>query len=298
MSARRALWFSLGLVLLIGALGLGVFLGRISAEPRQVVVNAPTLTPPPTFTPQWTYTPAPFPTGQPTYTPQWTYTPAPTYTHIATFTALPTYTPLPTLTTIPTSTPVIISSGTIIDGVQPLGQLISYNLQLANVNINVGVQSGVGNVCGFSARHAAEGQVQAGIDLTSIGAEDITYDYATNTYTLVMPPVALTNCQVDFLDQYSYSTTACNADWDGARIIANYLAIESFRDQALESNIIGRAEQQARFILQNFLEDLTDANVVIVTGTSSTPLATPACYPPVPDGWQYDSISGAWRRTR
>ena len=193
----------------------------------------------------------------------------------------------------PPTTARTMTTETILTGIQPLGQLVSISVQLAKADIDVGVQQGGLNACGFSASHVAEGTVEAGIDLSRISAEDISYDAASETYTLHLPAPALTSCRIDFIRQYSRSTTVCNVDWDQARLLANYTAINDFRDDSLESGLLDRGEQEARLVLGNFVGALTGSHVNFVFDQSDAPLP-PSCAPQTPSGWSYDEATGSW----
>jgi hypothetical protein len=189
----------------------------------------------------------------------------------------------------------IISSTTILAGIQPMGQLVSVSAQLAKADIFIGVQQGSFNTCGFSTNHVAQGTIEAGIDLTKVTELNIQYDETTDTYTILLPAAELTSCRIDFIRQYERSLTACNVDWDEARLLANYQAINEFRDDALESGLLDRAEQEARIALGNFITALTGARVSIVFAQPDGPPSIPAsCQPDVPTGWSYDIAQGAW----
>ncbi len=193
----------------------------------------------------------------------------------------------------PPTTARTVTTRTILTGIQPLGQLVSISVQLAKADIDVGVQQSGLNACGFSASHVAQGTVEAGIDLSRISAEDISYDAASETYTLHLPAPALTSCRIDFIRQYSRSTTVCNVDWDQARLLANYTAISDFRDDALESGLLDRGEQEARLVLGNFVGALTGKHVNFVFDQSDASLP-PSCAPETPSGWFYDESKGSW----
>jgi hypothetical protein len=137
----------------------------------------------------------------------------------------------------------VIPSRTIVESIQPLGQLVTLNTQLAKADIFVGVQQGALNTCGFAANHVAQGSIAAGIDLTAFEESHVTYDDATNTYTLHLPSPHLTGCHIDYIRQYDRSTTACNVDWDEARLLASYVGLIEFRDDALEGGILDSARR-------------------------------------------------------
>jgi hypothetical protein len=190
----------------------------------------------------------------------------------------------------------ITSSQTILTGIQPMGQLVSVSAQLAKADIFVGVQQGALNACGFSANHVAQGAVEAGIDLTRITEANIQYEASTNTYTITLPPAELTSCRIEFIRQYDRTLTACAVDWDEARLLANYQALNEFRVDALESGLLSRAQNEARIALGNFVTALTGARVNIVFQVAeSTPDTAPAsCQPEIPVGWFFDTTQNTW----
>ncbi len=197
------------------------------------------------------------------------------------------------------STAAVISTQTIVTGIQPLGQLVSVSTQLAKADVSVGIGQGALNACGFSANHVVQGAVEAGIDLTQIDETDIAFDPLTNRYTVTIPAPALTSCRIDYIRQYERSFTTCNVDWDEARLIANYTSLIDFRETAIEGGILSRAENEARVILSNFIRVLTGREVDIVfeaaTSTSEAGSVSypPSCAPDVPQGW-IQQTNGQW----
>ena len=182
-------------------------------------------------------------------------------------------------------------------GIQPLGQLVSVSAQLAKADLNVNVYQGNFNTCGYSANHVAQGTVEAGIDLTKIGENSLSYDSAREVYVLIVPKPQLTSCRVDFIRQYDRSFTTCSVDWDEARLLANYEALTSFRDDALEGGILDRAEQETQIVLGNFVRLLTGHPVEIVfqPPEGDVPLP-PSCQPDLPVGWTVDPNTNVWQK--
>ena len=103
--------------------------------------------------------------------------------------------------------------------------------------MRVNISQGTLNACGYGASHVVQGTIEAGIDLTKIGANDLRYDAARQTYVLTVPPPELTSCRVDYIRQYDQSFTECTVDWDEARLLANYMALTQFRDEAIEGGV-------------------------------------------------------------
>lgn len=190
----------------------------------------------------------------------------------------------------------VISTQTIVEGIQPLGQLVSVSAQLAKADVQVNIYQGAFNSCGFRANHVVQGAVEAGIDLTQIEAGDLTYDAARETYVLTVPEPQLTSCRVDYIRQYDRSFTTCSVDWDEARLLANYMALSDFRDDAVEGGILTRAESEARLVLGNFVRLLTGHQVEIVFEPPEATITPPSCQPDQPPSWLYDPNTNVWRK--
>jgi hypothetical protein len=196
----------------------------------------------------------------------------------------------------------VVSSQTILSGIQPMGQLVSISAQVAKADIFVGVQQGALNACGFSVNHVAQGTVEAGIDLNKLSEGSISYDEATKTYTINLPAAQLTSCRVDYIDQYDTSTTACSTDWDAARQLAQYDAIQEFAKDSLDGGILDRAQKQAQLTLGNFIQMLhrasvgSDVTVKINFDKSNTSPIPSSCNPEPPPGWVYDATSNVWTK--
>ncbi|MDX2161325.1 MAG: DUF4230 domain-containing protein [bacterium] len=193
----------------------------------------------------------------------------------------------------------VISTQTIVTGIQPLGQLVSVSSQLAIADVQVSIAQGAFNACGFNANHVVQGAVEAGIDLTRIDEGDLRYDAARDLYVLTIPAPQVTSCRIDYIRQYERSFTTCAVDWDEARLLANYLTLINFRDTAIEGGILRRAESETTLILGNFVRLLTGRQVEIVfeqpalSTAEPDPAYPPSCAPPVPSGWVQND-SGQW----
>jgi hypothetical protein len=188
------------------------------------------------------------------------------------------------------------SSQTLLQGIQPLGQLVSVSTQLAKADVGVNVAQGALNACGFSANHVVQGGVEAGIDLTRITLNNVVFDAARNTYVITLPYPQLTSCRVDYIRQYDRSFTTCNVDWDQARLLANYATINDFRDESVEGGILDRAASEARLVVANFVSIITGANVEVVFEPPQPGAMAASCSPALPDGWQLDA-NGTWTST-
>jgi Protein of unknown function (DUF4230) len=191
----------------------------------------------------------------------------------------------------------VISSQTIVTSIQPMGQLVSVSAQLAKADISIAIQQGALDACSFSANHVAQGTIEAGIDLTKLSEADVQYDQISNTYTVTLPAAQLTSCRIDFIRQYERSLTACPVDWDEARLLANYEAINEFRNDSVEGGIIDRAEREAQITLGNFIHLLTGATVNIVFKSESSAAFPTSCIPDIPEGWVLDEATYTWSKS-
>ena len=191
----------------------------------------------------------------------------------------------------------VVSTQAIVTNIQEMGQLVTTGVQLAKADIRVNVRQGLLDACSYAASYVAQGTIEAGIDLTQFGIADVQYDAVTDTYTITLPPPQLTSCRVEFIDQYDESLTLCVADWDAARQLGQYIALNEFRDEALEGGILSRTEQQAQRVFGNVVRALTGSSSQINIVFSGDPVPLPAsCQPEPPGGWTYDSTTQTWTR--
>jgi hypothetical protein len=194
------------------------------------------------------------------------------------------------------TTASVVSTQTIVQGIQPLGELVSVSVQLAKADIKVSVSTGVLGAGSYSANHVVQGAVEAGVDLTQVGVNNLGYDAAKDSYTLIVPEPQLTSCRVDYIRQYDWSTTLLNVDWDEARIMANYMALIDFRDDAVKGGILERAEAETRLVLGNFVRAVSGHPVNIVFQKPDKPVIPPSCQPDLPQGWLYNPDSNTWNK--
>lgn len=196
----------------------------------------------------------------------------------------------------------VIDTPSIINSVLPLGQLVTVNVQLAQADISVNMHGGgVANNCYSSAMHVAVGAVEAGVDLSQLDDTAARYDEATETYYLALPTPRLTSCRIEYIRQYDRSSTAlCGGavDWDEARLLANYNALEDFRNTAVEGGIIQRAEREARVVMESFVRALTQKKVVVSFSNADDQGAAvpPSCIPQIPQGWEYSEQDQTWQK--
>ncbi|NDJ60917.1 MAG: DUF4230 domain-containing protein [Chloroflexi bacterium] len=191
----------------------------------------------------------------------------------------------------------VVSTETIVTGLQPLAELTTVETQLAKA-LTVGVQQGALNACGVSATYSVEGIVAAGIDLSQITVEDVTYDAVRDTYVITLPAPQLTTCDISHIDQVDNTFTTCVVNWDEMRQLAEYNAQIEFRDDAVEGGLLDRAEIEARIALTAFFQAVTGSAVELNfrPTESGEPLFDSTCNPPEPGDWTRNANTGSWER--
>ncbi|MCY3977682.1 MAG: DUF4230 domain-containing protein [Chloroflexi bacterium] len=292
---------AVGLIIAVFVIGL-----LVGANPFQVggpLGPAPTSTPTQTstrtatasatFTPTSSATPTatssntPTPTVTPSYTPTNSPTPTNTPTPTATATNTPTNTSTPTST--PTNTPIPPSR--ILKGIQESGQLITLKSEMAEIRIEVIYRGHIN--CEYSAKHAAVGVIEAGIDLEAINEDSITYNFSENSYSIIVPAPAISSCRIEEIDQYiklGGGTATCFAnEWMDMEDIARHLAMDRFVEEALEDDTLDQAGKHAKFLLGDLIRELTGSRVHIEYAEApEEPIIPESCQPKLPLGWRKD----------
>ena len=312
-------------MLLLIVLVIGILIGSFVPNLVQLTAPIPTHTPNPTYTPYATYTPFPTatptempthtptptatytptatptvtntPTPVPTHTPNPTYTPYATYTPFPTHTPNPTYTPFPTAT--PTETPTVNPNRIIRNSLISLGKL-DVLAEIAHADITVSVSQGVLNSCGHSANHVSQSIIEAGIDITALDEDNVSYDAEHDKYILMSPAPAITSCHNEYLRQYERkgSGVGCNVDWDEVRLIGEYLSMARFVDDIVAGDLLDRAEAQASVVIANFVSALTGSQVQIEYEDRGEEIQLPpSCQPQIPLGWSFNEETGEWSKT-
>ena len=186
---------------------------------------------------------------------------------------------------------------TIVNSIQPLGQLVTMSVEVAHANVNVQASTAL---CGYEANYVSQSVIEAGIDISAIDQDSIRYDEANDAYTVKAPAPAITSCRNEYFDQYSKSgggTATCFDDfWDDMSIIGRHLSMERYVNDALESGILQRAENQATIVLGNFISAVTGSLVHIEYSEYTDDSVIPtSCRLDLPPGWENDE-NGSWKR--
>ena len=249
----------------------------------QTLTATPSNTPTHTATPSTTPTPTVTPSATPTNTP--TATPTNTPTHTSTPTSTPTNTPIP--------------PSRLLIGIQEVGQLITIKKEIADVGLEVRYRGHIN--CEYSAKHAAVGVIEAGVDLEAINEDSIKYDVGNNAYLILVPAPAISSCRIEEIDQYLQQgggTATCFAnEWMDMEDIARHLAMDRFVKEAQGDNTLERAGKQAEFVLGNLIRELTGSRVHIEYAKAPDEPSLPeSCEHDLPLGWRQDD-EGKWIRT-
>ncbi|MCY4020803.1 MAG: DUF4230 domain-containing protein [Chloroflexi bacterium] len=186
---------------------------------------------------------------------------------------------------------------TIVNGIQPLGKLVTLSVEVAHANVNVRAST---SLCGYEANHVSQSVIEAGIDISDIDEDSIRYDDDKDVFTVESPAPAITSCRNEYFDQYAKSgggTATCFDDfWDDMSIIGRHLSMERFVQDALESGILKRAENQATIVMGNFISAVTGSKVHIEYDVApGEPRIPSSCRLDLPPGWEKDA-EGGWKR--
>lgn len=155
--------------------------------------------------------------------------------------------------------------------------------------------------CEYSAKHAAVGVIEAGIDLEQIDEDSITFNDVENSYTISAPAPAISSCRLEVIDQYIQlggGTARCFAnEWMDMEDIARHLAMDHFVQEVLEDETLERAGKQAEFVLGNLIRELTGSRVNIEFAEApDEPIIPESCEPRLPLSWRQNK-DGKWIKT-
>lgn len=201
---------------------------------------------------------------------------------------------------VETPTGNVFSTQTIVQSIKPLGYLTSLRVQMAKADILVNIRYGAANVCNIWANHVAQGSIEAGIDLSGIRPEDITFDAERNLYHLILPSAQITSCSLDPVATQQYAsggiTPLCPANTDEIRRLASYEALIEFRNDAVENGILQQAQSQGEIVISNFIRALTGKDVEIEFRSPTQLIFPQSCMPEPPSPWFFNEQENRWVR--
>ncbi len=191
----------------------------------------------------------------------------------------------------------VISSRAIVNSLQELGQLVTVRSEFANPDLEVSINEGILNSGYHRASHVALGSVEAGVDITQFGRDDVRFDVADGSIHLTLPAPMITSCNVEHINQRDYSISLLQKDWDAIRQLAEYEAIMQYREFALEGGLLKQAKAEIIHRLGGFLNTLTGSRVHIeFKDSAADTVYGSTCQPDLPQGWQIDADTGEWTR--
>lgn len=184
---------------------------------------------------------------------------------------------------IATPTPVVLSSAAVVQRIQAISRLetASYTVQTV-----IEVSQSQGNpIFDFFAGDAllliARGTVVAGVDLSTVGVDDVSLSPDGRTVTVRLPPAEIFSTNLDSRGTRVYSR---NRGWFAPEnrdleTLARREAEAQILQAACEDGVLSKATSQAEAALRQFLGLVDGIEVVIVTappgpcGVPTTPTA-------------------------
>ena len=102
---------------------------------------------------------------------------------------------------------------TIVNGIQPLGQLVTMSIEVAHGNVTVKAAT---SLYGYEAQFVSQSVIEAGVDISDIDEDSIRIVDVEDVITVKAPAPAITSCRNEYFDQYAKSgggTATCFDDF-------------------------------------------------------------------------------------
>lgn len=164
---------------------------------------------------------------------------------------------------------------TVLERVQAMSQLTTTRFTFSNiVEGSVEMPPVLATLYGQGLAMVAVGYVDAGIDLGDLTAENIRW--SDNILTIHLPPPTLQDCFFDESDSYvvSRSTGLFARPLPNLETRARQLAIEKFRQEALNMNILEEARTRAEITVGELVNSLVAEGVTVqITSAPGDPEA-------------------------
>lgn len=165
-----------------------------------------------------------------------------------------------------------------VERVQSLSELTTTRYNYAQVTAGQREMPGwLSNLYGDSVVMVVVGTIEAGIDVSQISEEDISYDAETKIMTLTLPAPILQSCFLDESQSYVVSRDiALFAEpMDNLEDELRQQALVYYRNTAVEEGILADAETDARASLTELLGILVNDETVAINIAFETPIAEP-----------------------
>lgn len=169
-----------------------------------------------------------------------------------------------------------------VERVQILSELTTTQYNYAQVASGQREMPGwLSNLYGDSVVMVVVGSIEAGIDVSQLSIDDISYDEATRIMTVSLPAPVLQSCFLDESQSYIVSReTALFADpMDNLEDGLRQQALTYYRDTAIEEGILVDAEADVRTSLTELLTILVNDETVIINIVFEAPLDEPILPP-------------------
>lgn len=160
--------------------------------------------------------------------------------------------------------PAVITAQTVLERVQGMSNLTVVRYNYSSLITSEREMPGIlAALYGERQVMVAVGQINAGIDLSQITAEDVTTD--GNTVIVKLPPPVLQECFLNDSASYIvsrdtgiFASSAPNLDTDARRF-----AVHQFRDSAIEAGILDEVQAHAREVVGNLVIAVADADTQV-----------------------------------
>jgi hypothetical protein len=161
-----------------------------------------------------------------------------------------------------------------VERLQRLADLTTVKFNYAGVvTVSQDVPPALASLYGNEQTLVAVVSVRAGIDLSTLSAEDMSYDETRNVLTLRLPAAVLQECFMD--DSKSYVVENRTGIFVGASPALNDEArrysIQQFRQTALEENILQEAQTEAETVMREFMTVLNPEGAPTLEFVFATP---------------------------
>jgi hypothetical protein len=181
-----------------------------------------------------------------------------------------------------------------INRLRPRSELVTTDLSVATIRLNVTTRQGPANACGREASYAVEATFRAGVDLSQLNAAAVEYDAETDTFIVTLPGVQFLNCQIDDIERYLLNGPVgptCSRDEAELERLARYNAMNALREEVVREGFLGRVEVDAAAAVGSLLSSVTTSSVE-VRFTPDAPAMPANCVPQLPPGWTF--VNGEW----
>jgi hypothetical protein len=186
-------------------------------------------------------------------------------------------------------------SSSVVTNVRLLSDVVTLRTQLVKSRVAVNLRQGVVGACSFTALHIAEGDFEAGIDLSQINREDIVYNEETNSYLLSLPQPYLRSCHVEVEKYAGDPPVGCGADWPQITNLAEYVAMQEFLNDIAGGDMYDVARRNAEIVIGTFVENLLGTETEIRFSNQPIRAEDASCRAQPPTGWTQDD-NRVWTR--